>query len=104
MTVDSGEYVLAIPDFSNYARLSLETDAPESGSVISSHTYEQGGKFKKTVMKLSGNVQWLAGLVFERNMADHKRSFNFKPHYEVVLKNPEFAKPGPNGEVCDALF
>lgn len=100
MTVDSGEYVLAIPDFSNYARRSLEREIPEDSSVTSSHSYEQGGKFKKTVMKLSGNVQWIAGLVFERNMDDGKRSFSFKPHYEVVLKNPDFAKPGPNGEVC----
>jgi hypothetical protein len=104
MTVDSGEYVLAIPDFSNYARRSLETDVSENSSVISSHSYEQGGKFKKTVMKLSGNVQWLAGLVFERNMEDRKRSFDFKPHYEVVLKNPDFAKPSPNGEVRHAFL
>lgn len=101
MTVDSGDYVLAIPDFSNYARRSLERDVPEEGSITSSHSYEQGGKFKKTMMKLSGNVRWIAGLVFERNTEDGKRSFDFKPHYEVVLKNPDFAMPRPNGEVGD---
>lgn len=103
MTVDSGEYVLAIPDFSNYVRPSLVTEVPENGSMTSSHSYEQGGKFKKTVMKLSGNVQWLAGFVFERNTEDGKRSFDFKPHYEIVLKNPDFAKPGPSGEVCHCI-
>jgi hypothetical protein len=96
MTVDSGEYVLAVPDFSRYARRSYEVDSDDS-SIASSSSYAEGGKFKKTVMKLSGNVQWLAGLVFERNTGDG-RSFDFKPHYRVVLKNPKFAKP-VNGQV-----
>ncbi|KAJ4855296.1 mitochondrial protein from FMP27 domain-containing protein [Trichoderma breve] len=77
MTVDSGEYILAIPDYSM--------------------------QFKKVVMKLSGRVQWLAGLVFERAIEDGRRSFDFKPHYEVVLKNPLFAKPDENGCPYDAM-
>jgi Mitochondrial protein from FMP27/Golgi-body localisation protein domain/RNA pol II promoter Fmp27 protein domain/Domain of unknown function (DUF2405) len=94
MTVDSGEYVLAVPDFSSYARRALDRDVSDSSSVNSTSSYEQGGKFKKTMMKLSGNVRWQAGLVFERNAEEGGRSFEFIPHYQVVLKSPEFAKPG----------
>ncbi|KKY26989.1 hypothetical protein UCRPC4_g01336 [Phaeomoniella chlamydospora] len=90
MTVTSGEYVLAIPDYSRHARsmqgLELENDT-ESASTGSSQ--KNAAIFKKVVMKLSGNVQWTAGLVFERDPAEGKRSFDFKPHHEVVLRNPK---------------
>ena len=46
--------------------------------------------FKKVVTKLSGNVRWLAGLVFERDLDGTTRSSQFKPHYEVVLRNPKY--------------
>ncbi|PTB66505.1 hypothetical protein BBK36DRAFT_1135434, partial [Trichoderma citrinoviride] len=35
--------------------------------------------------------------------AQVQRSFDFKPHYEVVLKNPLFAKPDENGLPYDAM-
>jgi hypothetical protein len=88
MSVTSGEYVLAVPDYSHEARFSYEYATDEAKSS-STNGAKNAAMFKKVVMKLSGNVRWLAGLVFERN-ADHGRSFNFKPHYEVVLKNPEY--------------
>jgi len=91
MTVDSGTYVLAIPDLTHYARFTMQAGAQDGSSMSSASSYKQTATFKKTVMKLSGNVRWLAGLVFERNV-DNGRSFRFKPHYEVVLKNPEFVK------------
>jgi hypothetical protein len=43
-------------------------------------------------MKLNGNVRWVAGLVFERNVDGGGRSFNFIPHYKVTLKNPKYAQ------------
>ncbi|KAI9667213.1 MAG: hypothetical protein M1821_000026 [Bathelium mastoideum] len=97
MTVNSGDYVLAVPDFSHYARHSLATDKGERDSINSSASGARAGQmFKKVVMKLSGNVQWLAGLVFERDIGDGQRSFKFKPHYEVVLKNPDqYSNPLP---------
>ena len=99
MTVDSGEYVLAVPDFNRYARRLYDSEATDDSSInSSSSSYSERGKFKKTIMKLSGNVQWLAGLVFERNTHHAGRSFDFKPHYEVVLKNRDHAKP-VNGKV-----
>ncbi|KAI1908484.1 Protein SABRE [Ophidiomyces ophidiicola] len=91
MSVTSGEYVLAIPDYSHQARhshASLTSDK-EASSSKSSLRYEP--LFKKVIMKLSGNVRWLAGLVFERAVhGTHDRSFDFRPHYEVVLRNPKY--------------
>jgi hypothetical protein len=92
MTVDSGEYILAVPDYTHQAR-GLDKHNRDDDSFMSADSYKRGATFKKVVMKLSGNVQWLAGLMFERNLdSEGKRSFDFKPHYEVVLKEPHFAK------------
>lgn len=91
MTVESGEYILAVPELSNFAR--------DSSHLLNSQAQEQtprGAKedtsFKKVVMKLSGKVSWQAGLMFERELADGKRSFEFGPHYDVTLKNPTHIK------------
>lgn len=91
MTVDSGDYVLAVPDFSVYAR-----SAPDSATVqaqqnsISSEKHEQ--KLKKVIMKLSGKVRWQVGMVFERDVPGGTRSFDFIPHYKVTLRNPVHIK------------
>ncbi|RDI83477.1 hypothetical protein Vi05172_g6631 [Venturia inaequalis] len=100
MTVDSGEYVLAVPDFSRHAKRNFDAESDDA-SVASSLSYASSGRFKKTAMKLSGNVRWLAGLVFERNTGTG-RSFDFKPHYEVALKNPKYAKQ-VDGKKWDAF-
>ncbi|RDL39733.1 Uncharacterized protein BP5553_04073 [Venustampulla echinocandica] len=98
MTVDSGEYILAIPDYSHHARIS-EKQERDDDSVKSSETFKRGVLFKKVVMKLSGNVQWLAGLMFERNINQAgARSFDFEPHYKVVMKEPQFAVAPPGLE------
>ena len=95
MTVDSGEYILAIPDFSHQARNSDRPNRDDS-SVNSADSFKRGASFKKVIMKLSGNVQWLAGLMFERNLDNsEKRSFDFEPHYNVIFKEPRFAKAPP---------
>jgi len=101
MVVNSGNYVLAIPDLGHYARQEVELETsihPENASSISS--YKQLAVFKKTIMKLNGNVRWVVGLVFESNVDGGGRSFNFIPHYDVVLKNPKYALP-KNGKVCE---
>jgi hypothetical protein len=103
MVVKSGSYVLAIPDLSHYARQEAEMEAPASSEGASSiSSYKQLAIFKKTIMKLNGNVRWVAGLVYERNLDEGGRSFNFIPHYNVVLKNPKYAH-GSNGKVYDAF-
>ncbi|KAI1824396.1 mitochondrial protein from FMP27-domain-containing protein [Xylaria intraflava] len=91
MTVDSGEYVLAVPDFSHYARDEAQS-IHENDSITSDSSYKTRVAFKKVIMKLSGNVQWMAGLVFERAIDNGKRDFSFKPHYDVILKAPQYAK------------
>ena len=102
MTVDSTDYILAVPDFSRYARRSQEVEqGDDAGSSTSSSSARKDAVFKKVVTKLSGNVRWLSGLVFERDLKDGSRSFHFKPHYDVVLKHPDFAK-APPGEEYDA--
>jgi hypothetical protein len=101
ITVDSGEYVLAIPDYSHQAR-GPESQGRDDASVSSSNSFRNGANFKKVVMKLSGNVQWLAGLMFERDLGNGKRSFDFEPHYNVVLKEPSYAK-APPGQEYDAF-
>lgn len=98
MTVTSGEYVLAIPDYSHQARENARTTA-DIESVSSRGSYRSGAMFKKVIMKLSGNVRWLAGLVFERDLRDHGRSFGFVPHYDVKLTTPERAKVS-TGKAC----
>lgn len=98
MTVDSGEYILAIPDYSHQARGS-ERYGREDDSLSSTDSFRRGATFKKVVMKLSGKVQWLAGLMFERNIGNSgQRSFDFEPHYNVVLKEPQYAKSPPGVE------
>ena len=94
MTVDSGEYVLAIPDFSRQAREHTSASTGEADSLSSSSSHKNSAHFKKTIMKLSGDVRWLAGLVFERNVEDGGRTFEFRPHYDVTLTVPDRVDKG----------
>lgn len=91
MIVSSGEYVLAIPDYHHQANLDA-VDRDGESSISSSSGSEDSATFKKVIMKLSGNVRWLAGLVFERNIDGGGRSFDFRPHYDVTLKNVRHSK------------
>ncbi|KAJ5457960.1 FMP27domain of unknown function DUF2405 [Penicillium sp. IBT 31633x] len=93
MTVTSGEYVLAIPDYSAEARWANEATTEELDNSSTSSEQKNAAHFKKVIMKLSGDVKWAAGLVFEREVANDARSFSFKPHYEVILKNPKYVDP-----------
>ncbi|KAK1962727.1 hypothetical protein LY78DRAFT_683810 [Colletotrichum sublineola] len=92
MTVDSGEYVLAIPDYSHQVREAARRTG-EDDSLMGEDNYKSGASFKKVVMKLSGKVQWMTGLVFERAIQDGQRSFDFRPHYDIVLRAPHHVKP-----------
>lgn len=94
MTVDSDDYVLAIPDYSHQARESSAAFGRDDESSSTSSN-KNTTMFKKVIMKLSGNVRWLSGLVFERDLDQGGRSFDFKPHYEVTLRTSEHAKAPP---------
>ena len=108
MTVDSGEYVMAIPDYSHEARINSYSAGSDlmsgssSSSLSSTTSHKSNAMFKKVVMKLSGNVRWLAGLVFERDVDGGGRSFNSLPHYEVTFRTPSHAKAAA-GKVYDAF-
>ena len=100
MTVNCDEYILAIPDYSHQARESSIREATfgtNTGSI--SPAYQDVAIFKKVIVKLKGRVRWLAGLVFEREDADGGRSFEFIPHYRVMLRTPQHAK-SINVQVC----
>ncbi|KAL5335400.1 mitochondrial protein from FMP27-domain-containing protein [Aspergillus crustosus] len=90
MSVTSGEYVLAIPDYSHEARYLAEATADDIESASMSSDLKNAAHFKKVIMKLSGDVKWGAGLVFERNVNDCERSTEFRPHYDVILQNPAY--------------
>lgn len=92
MTVDAGEYALAIPDYSHQAREVSSQATSDRDSISSSGSHHKTGTHvKKTIMKLSGDVRWLAGLVFERDTHDGGRSFDFRPHYDLTLTTPDRA-------------
>lgn len=90
LSVTSGEYVLAIPDYSHEARYATDASAQEMENVSTSSELKNAASFKKVIMKLSGNVKWVVGLVFERIYDGDKRTSEFKPHYDVVLQNPKY--------------
>jgi len=92
MTVDSGDYVLAVPDFNHYARKATDMVTAQAMGSSSTSNQKYEAQFKKVIMKLSGKVRWQAGLVFEREMIGDKRSFDFEPHYNVTLRNPVHVK------------
>lgn len=99
MMVESGDYILAVPDFLDYARQNADVNA---GKEAGKHQTKAGTSFKKVAMKLSGNVQWLGGLVFEHETSNGERGFDFKPHHQVVFKHPDHAS-STGGEVYDAF-
>ena len=106
MTVDSDEYVLAIPDYSHKARetsITLEPARDNTSGSSSSTSKRNSAIFKKVVMKIAGNVRWNAGLVFERDLDNKGRSFDFIPHYDVILRTPDYAKAPPEQVCCYVL-
>ncbi|KAL4787955.1 mitochondrial protein from FMP27-domain-containing protein [Aspergillus varians] len=92
-SVTSGEYVLAVPDYSHEARYLAETTSEDPDSASMSSDPKSAAYFKKVIMKLSGDVKWGAGLVFERDVNDSERSTEFRPHYDVILQNPLHVDP-----------
>lgn len=113
------EYMLAIPDFS---RRSTNQDEPRSQPKIDAgnksyplHHYHLSRKeisFQKILMKLTGDVHWIAGLAFERHCdtqdCEHCKSNNecriwdFKNHWDVKMRIPKYSIL-PSGEVSLAL-
>lgn len=109
--VESEEYLLAVPDFTRHAAEEMDYGViPDSKSFLSSNSISNGALFKKVIMKLSGKVQILVGLMFEQELTDEddwklrKRSFDFIPHYAVTMKDPKYCKPPPGEEVSESIM
>ncbi|KKA27439.1 hypothetical protein TD95_002035 [Thielaviopsis punctulata] len=94
MTVNSGEYVMAIPDYSHLERETMRRQGIDNSPPMSEDATEMHSQaFQKVVMKLGGNVQWMIGLVFEQAIVNGRRNFEFAPHYNVILREPSKALP-----------
>lgn len=97
--VTSDDFVLAIPDFRFQEREYLSRSVSKTGGLVCTTNLNDSTVFQKVIMKLSNRVRWVAGLLFEREcMGDSPtgRTFNFKPHYEVILSNPASIKDRQN--------
>jgi hypothetical protein len=87
MTVTSGEYVLAVPDYSDQTQQNRHHQ-DGNNTMFTRAGERHDSAFKKVILKVS-NVEWTVGLVFERNTDGGGRSFDFAPHYKVILRNPK---------------
>ncbi|KAF3211639.1 hypothetical protein TWF192_008367 [Orbilia oligospora] len=102
LIVESKEYFLAIPDFSQQALQIFEdtsTTTEDDQSFMSNDSYNKTiAIFKKVILKATGGVRWQLGLVFEQETSQEadwivrQRSFAFLPHYKITLRTPEAAK------------
>ncbi|KAF3914758.1 hypothetical protein ABW20_dc0100272 [Dactylellina cionopaga] len=113
LIVESKEYFLAIPDFSQQALQIFEESSTtdDNQSFMSNESYKSIAIFKKVILKATGGIRWQLGLVFEQETSQEadwivrQRSFAFKPHYKITLRTPEAAKAlrRNSGEVYDAF-
>ncbi|EPS44745.1 hypothetical protein H072_1260 [Dactylellina haptotyla CBS 200.50] len=115
LIVESKEYFLAIPDFSQQALQIFEESsatAEDDQSLMSNDSYNKTiAIFKKVILKATGGVKWQLGLVFEQETTQEadwivrQRSFAFTPHYNITLRTPEAAKAlrRNSNEVYDAF-
>lgn len=103
VTVNSNDYVLAIPNFSFQESEYLAKSFDKSGGLACSSNFFEATVFQKVIMKLRGRVTWTAGLLFERKKGHTGRTFQFKPHYDIVLCNPTTIKDLTNYDAYDGF-
>lgn len=98
ITVCSDDFIMGVPDYSVQERGYLKSSINKTGGLVSRSNTDDNIVFQKVVMKLSGRVKWTGGLLFERDVKEEPsvRTFNFRPHYEVVLANPKYIKDKDN--------
>ncbi|KAF3908642.1 hypothetical protein AA313_de0203483 [Arthrobotrys entomopaga] len=102
LIVESKEYFLAIPDFSQQALQIFEESsatAEDDQSFMTNDSYNKSiAIFKKVILKATGGVKWQLGLMFEQettqetDWTERQRSFKFLPHYKITLRTPEAVK------------
>ncbi|VVT53361.1 uncharacterized protein SAPINGB_P003535 [Magnusiomyces paraingens] len=92
-SLSSDDYLLAVPNFSLQEREYLSKYITVQNGLVCPTNFNESTTFQKVVMKLSGQVCWYMGMVFEREIergTNLGRTFQFRPHYEVTLSKPEY--------------
>jgi hypothetical protein len=92
IVVTSDEYVIAVPDYSVQESEYLANSFNKTGGLFCQSKLNEKPIFQKVFMKFSSRVRWVGGLLFERKVSpnSNKRTYDFRPHYEVELSNPSF--------------
>lgn len=91
LIADSEEYILAVPNYIAQERDYLKKSYAFSHAILSRSDFNESTNFRKVLMKLSGKVRWMAGLLFEMDRDDSmERTSDFRPHYQVQLRKPEY--------------
>lgn len=102
IVVGSQEYIVAVPDYSTREPEFLKKNVMKNGGLYCESRLKEKSDFQKVIMKFRSNrVRWVGGLLFERQDENSPtgRTYDFKPHYDVVLSNPHHIK---NLETYDA--
>ena len=95
MIADSDEYILAVPNYVAMERDYFQKANTFSHALLNNTNFSEMTNFRKVVMKLSGNVRWKVGLLFEQDRVQGRikeRTSEFRPHYDIHLKKPEFVE------------
>lgn len=94
-SITSDDYLLAVPNYSLQEREFLLKSITLQNGLVCPTNFDESTTFQKVVMKLSGQVCWYCGILFEREIEKGTslgRTFVFKPHYTINLCKPEFIK------------
>lgn len=94
-TITSDDYLLAVPNYSLQEREYLARSITFQNGLVSPTNFNESTTFQKVVMKLSGQVSWYYGILFEREIekgTNLGRTFQFKPHYDITLNRPDCIK------------
>ncbi|CAH6720582.1 uncharacterized protein CLIB1444_04S03334 [[Candida] jaroonii] len=99
VTLNSDDFLLAIPNYSLAERKSWSLFYDEMADESSYDDDAESKKYQKRVMELSSDekVQWTLGFSFERNKNDsvslsdkEERTTLFRPHYDVFVTSPYY--------------
>lgn len=94
-SLSSDDYLFAVPNFSLQEREYLSKYLTLQNGLVCPTNFNESTTFQKVVMKLSGQVCWYVGMMFEREIergTNLGRTFQFRPHYDVVLSKPEYVE------------
>ncbi|ODQ67606.1 hypothetical protein NADFUDRAFT_4755, partial [Nadsonia fulvescens var. elongata DSM 6958] len=95
ITVTSDDYLLAIPNYALQEKEYLLSSSFDTHRYMSNSNPNVG--FQKIIMKLSGRVSWVAGILFERDAnVQGERTTKSKHHYDIELCHPDYVKNHEN--------